>query len=74
MHPIHSPSATTSPSCCKNGFAISSLPSSGEMRTRRVPLATISPRERVVSAPESSMGVVRLESLDADGISENEEG
>lgn len=37
-----------------NGFSICSLPSRGEMRTRRVPRATIRPRGRVVSLPASS--------------------
>ena len=37
-----------------NGFSICSLPSTGEMRTRRVPRATIRPKDRVDSLPSSS--------------------
>ena len=38
-----------------NGFSICSLPSTGEMRTRRVPRATIRPRDLVDSLPSSSV-------------------
>lgn len=38
------------------GFAISSLPSTGLTRTRRVPRATTRPKERVDSLPSSSVG------------------
>lgn len=37
-----------------NGFSICSLPSRGDIRTSRVPRATIRPRGRVVSLPASS--------------------
>lgn len=37
-----------------NGFAISSLPSTGLISTIRVPRATVRPRGRVVSLPSSS--------------------
>lgn len=38
----------------KNGFSITSLPSTGLMTTRRVPRTTTRPRVRVVSLPSSS--------------------
>lgn len=40
------------------GFSISSLPSTGEIRTRRVPRATSRPRERVDVLPSSSEGML----------------
>lgn len=50
---VHSSSISTP----AKGLAISSLPSRGLMRTRRVPRATIRPRERVDSLPSSSVFV-----------------
>ena len=47
-------SSIHSSSACIKGFAISSLPSTGEMRTRSVPRATIKPRGREDSLPSSS--------------------
>lgn len=44
----------SSSSPCTNGFSISSLPSTGEIRTSRVPRATRSPNERVLMLPSSS--------------------
>lgn len=44
-----------SSSGCANGFAISSLPSTGLTRTSRVPLATTRPSGRVDSFPSSSV-------------------
>jgi hypothetical protein len=41
-------------SCCTNGLAIDSLPSTGLTSTRSVPLATTNPNDRVVSFPSSS--------------------
>lgn len=38
-----------------NGFSISSLPSTGEIKTRRVPLATTRPRGREEVLPSSSI-------------------
>jgi hypothetical protein len=40
------------------GFSISSLPSTGEMRTSRVPRATSRPSERVDVFPSSSGGIL----------------
>lgn len=48
--------APSSSACCTKGFAISSLPSRGEMRTRRVPRATRRPRGREEVLPSSSVG------------------
>lgn len=47
---VHSSSA----SACTNGLAISSLPSTGLMRTSNVPLATSRPRFLVLVLPSSS--------------------
>lgn len=48
--------AAPSPSsACTKGFGISSLPSRGEMRTRRVPRATRRPRGREEVLPSSSV-------------------
>lgn len=44
-----------SSSACTKGFAISSLPSRGEMRTRRVPRATRRPRGLDEVLPSSSV-------------------
>jgi hypothetical protein len=46
--------APSSSACCTKGFSISSLPSRGEMRTRRVPRATRRPRGREEVLPSSS--------------------
>lgn len=43
-------------SCCTNGLEITSLPSTGLTNTRRVPLATTNPNDRVDSFPSSSTG------------------
>lgn len=50
--PIYPPPYT---SAATNGFAISPLPSAGEMSTSSVPRATTRPRGRVVSFPSSSV-------------------
>lgn len=47
--------AAPSSSACTKGFAISSLPSRGEMRTRRVPRATRRPRGLDEVLPSSSV-------------------
>lgn len=44
----------THSSACTNGFAISSLPSTGLTSTNRVPRATTKPRDRVEVFPSSS--------------------
>ena len=54
------------------GFAICSLPSRGLMRTRRVPRATMRPREREDSLPsssaaEASLGVRVLKTVESEG-------
>ena len=46
----------SSSSPCTKGFSISSLPSTGEIRTSRVPRATSRPSERVDVLPSSSEG------------------
>jgi hypothetical protein len=54
---IRSIESTHHSSCCTNGFAISSLPSTGLTRTSNVPRATTSPRGRVEVLPSSSVGL-----------------
>ena len=50
---ISSPHSSSSSACTK-GFSISSLPSTGDISTSSVPLATSSPSDRVLVLPSSS--------------------